>query len=49
MRNSVDLGELVPFIMGQLFAKFATHNLNGRQRLQDITAKRNEGKQMILR
>ena len=49
MRNSVDLGELIPFMMWQFLMNIVAHNLNKGQRSQDITAKRNEGKQMIVR
>ena len=47
MRNSVDLGELIPFMMCHFLMNIVAHNLNKGQRSQDITAKRNEGKQMI--
>ena len=49
MRNSVDLGELIPFMMWYFLTNIVMHNLNKGQRSQDIMAKRNEGKQMIVR
>ena len=49
MRNSVDLGKVVPSIVVQLLAAIVAYKSDKWKRSQDITAKKNPGEQITFR